>query len=63
MREAIRERILLSESNWAIRTGEINKMVDQGVEVIERNLKEGRIGEVTDKVINYVAFKVIEQYY
>ncbi|ONK21241.1 hypothetical protein BLX87_23245 [Bacillus sp. VT-16-64] len=61
-RELLKKDILQKNSEpWVY--GELNTMLDKGVEVIEKNLELGNINEVNDKVISWVAFKLIDQYY
>lgn len=60
IRAALNKRIWKTEKNW-ITNGVMNELLDQGVEVINRNLEEGRINDVDEKVLDYVAFKLIDQ--
>lgn len=63
VRESLKNRIMKSESNWINETNELNKMLNQGIKSIQMNLDNGNIKSVDDKVINFVAFKLIDQYY
>lgn len=62
LRETLKKEILHKNSEpWIY--GELDKMLDQGVRTIEKNIELGNINEVNDKVINWVTFKLIDQYY
>lgn len=61
--ERMIRKIIAETEDWAVRNGEIKRMVEQAVEIIERNLDEGRIDGVTEDIIYYVTYRVIEQYY
>ncbi len=60
VREGLNKRIWKTEKDW-ITNGVMNQLLDQGIEVINRNLEEERINEVDERLLDYVAFKLIDQ--
>lgn len=64
IREQLKKRILSiakAEGSWVYK--ELDKMLDKGVEVIDRNLEQGNFKEVNDKVISWTVYKLYDQYY
>lgn len=60
VRRYLNKRIWKTESGW-ITQDVMNQLLDQGVEVINRNLEEGKIKSVDEKVLDFVAFRLIDQ--
>lgn len=62
VKEELKNRIMKTEWRW-ITPSKLNELLDQGVSVIKSNLEEGNIDNVTERVINTVAFKLVDQFY
>ena len=58
IRKAIME-LIKNDNTWTF--NQINERTQRAVEVIEKNIALGKIQEVNDKVIDRVAFLVIDE--
>lgn len=60
IRKELNKRIWKTENPW-ITKSIMNQLIDQGIEVINKNLEQGNIKKVDDKLLDHVAFKLIDQ--
>jgi len=60
VRETLKQNIMRTEYHW-ITPSVLNDLLDQGIESIQRNLNEGNIDLVDEKVTNYVSYKLVDQ--